>query len=226
MKTIAEQPDLLNVVAEKDAVYKTNVEMVTVPVEVLSTLRLDMTSLIALDGDVLIKLSVLNPLIRFETEGKNILLINAMPNLKKNQLQLTRLLIKIGIWNEVKNNSQGELFDSGGSVQFEEGSVKMPDITYILRSKLEGTPDDKVILVVPDFVLEYVSTFDSLKEAKQKMNFYLQRGVSLGWLIVPKEQKTYIYKPNTEVTTKDFTETLSGEDVLPNFTIILAEVFQ
>ncbi len=226
MKIIAEQPDLLNVVAEKDAVYKTNVEMVTVPLEVLSTLRLDMTNITALDGDVLVQLSVLNPLLNFETEGKNILLIKAMPNHKKNQSQLTRLLGELYIWNKTTNKKQGELFDSGGSVQFEEGSVKMPDITYILRSKLEGTPDDKVILVVPDFVLEYVSTFDSLKEAKQKMNFYLQRGVSLGWLIVPKEQKTYIYKPNTEVTTKDFTETLSGEDVLPNFTIVLAEVFQ
>jgi hypothetical protein len=43
---------------------------------------------------------------------------------------------------------------------------------------------------------------------------------------VPKEQITYIYKQNSEITSKKFDEELSGEDVLPDFTIVLANIFE
>jgi Uma2 family endonuclease len=54
----------------------------------------------------------------------------------------------------------------------------------------------------------------------------MQSGILLAWLIVPKEQQTYIYKQNNEVRTVDFSEALTGEDILSNFSIILADIFE
>ena len=192
----------------------------------IKAIRINFSGIKTLTGDVLVELSAKNPLFRFETEGTSILLVTPMSNHENNQGNLTSLLIQLGIWNGTPNTNKGKLYDSGGSVEFQDGSIKMPDITYILRTRLEGQPKDKVILIVPDFVVEYVSTFDSLKEAKQKMEFYMANGVALGWLIVPREEKTYIYKPNNEVTSKDFSEELSGEDVLPAFRIVLSDIFE
>jgi Uma2 family endonuclease len=211
----------INEVAEKDALYTKSYETTEI-----AALSLNFAGVCSIDSEFLVKLTAKNPLLHFETEGTTILLVKNMPNYENNQKNLTRLLIKLGIWNEGKNNEKGELYDSGGSVAFDDGSVKMPDITYILRQKLEGQPKNQFILLVPDFVVEYVSTYDSLKEAKEKMNFYMQKGVPLAWLIVPKEQITYIYKQNSEITSKKFDEELSGEDVLPNFTIVLANIFE
>ena len=192
----------------------------------IAAIRINFSGIKTLTGDVLVELSAKNPLFRFETEGTSILLVTSMSNHENNQGNLTSLLGELFFWNKTKNDNKGKLYDSGGSVEFQDGSIKMPDITYILRTRLEGQPKDKVILIVPDFVVEYVSTFDSLKEAKQKMEFYMANGVVLGWLIVPREEKTYIYKPNNEVTSKNFSEELSGEDVLPAFRIVLAEIFE
>lgn len=207
---------LLNEISTKYETATTEIEAV----------RMDFEGIATLDGDALCELSAQYPLFNFETEGTHTLIIKSMANFFGNQANLTRLLINLGIWNEIKNNKKGELFDSGGSVQFGDGSLKMPDITYILRTKLEGQPKNKVILIVPDFVVEYVSTFDSLKEAKQKMEFYMQRGVLLGWLIVPREKQTYVYKQNGAVSTVNFSEELTGEEVLPEFKVVLAEIFE
>jgi Uma2 family endonuclease len=211
----------INEVAEKDAAYTKSYETIEI-----AALSLNFAGICSLDAEFLVKLTAKNPLLHLETEGTTILLVKNMPNHENNQGNLTRLLIKLGIWNEAKNNEKGKLYDSGSSVAFDDGSVKMPDITYILRQRLEGQPKNQVILLVPDFVVEYVSTYDSLKEAKEKMQFYMKKGISLAWLIVPKEQITYIYKPNCEVASKKFEEELSGEDVLPNFTIVLANIFE
>jgi Uma2 family endonuclease len=211
--------EMLNEIAAKyDIAHKEMTE--------IEAVRMNFEGITTFDGDDLCELSAQYPLFNFETEGKYTLIIKPMANFFDNQSKLTRLLIELGIWNKFTNNKKGEIFDSGGSVKFGDGSIKMPDITYILRERLENQPKDKVILIVPDFVVEYVSTFDSLKEAKQKMDFYMQSGILLGWLIVPKEQQTYIYRQNDEVSTKSFSEELTGEDILPNFSIVLADIFE
>ncbi len=216
------QPEILNNMLNEVAA-KYNTANLDTEIEAV---RMNFEGITTFDGDDLCKLSAEYPLFDFETEGKYTLIIKSMPNHENNQGNLTSLLGELFFWNKTKNDNKGKLYDSGGSVKFGDGSVKMPDITYILRERLESQPKDKVILIIPDFVVEYVSTFDSLKEAKQKMDFYMQSGILLGWLIVPKEQQTYIYKQNDVVSTKNFNETLTGEDILLDFSVVLADIFE
>ncbi len=162
-----------------------------------------------------------NPLLKIETEGKQLLILSFMPNHVKNQSGLTRLLIKLGIWNETKNDNLGELFDSRSTVEFADGSLKEPDITYILKSELSKMKAEGYIVVVPTFVVEWFSTFDRFSEAHQKMQYYMNQGVKLAWLIVPQEEKTYIYRPDREVLSKDFSENLDGGEILQGFSVNL-----
>jgi len=54
------------------------------------------------------------------------------------------------------------------------------------------------------------------------MEEWITNGCKLGWLIDPKEEKVYIYKPLKEViTVEGFDQKLSGEDVLPDFVLEL-----
>jgi len=192
----------------------------------LGTLRIDMSSLGELTSDKLVELSAKNPLLKLESEGRNILLISQAMNHLFNQKNLSQLFGELFIWNKLSNDKKGALLDSGCSIEFGDGSVKMPDITYILKEKLKDHPKEKVLLVIPDFVVEYVSTYDSLKEAKQKMEFYMQQHIPLAWLIVPKEEQTYIYEPTKTVTTCPFTEYLDGGTVLQGFSIRLSDIFE
>jgi Uma2 family endonuclease len=53
------------------------------------------------------------------------------------------------------------------------------------------------------------------------MREYLEQGARLGWMIDPIDQKVEIYRPGRDVEVLDRPSSLSGEDVLPGFTLEL-----
>jgi Uma2 family endonuclease len=54
---------------------------------------------------------------------------------------------------------------------------------------------------------------------------YIETGASLGWLIDPFKRQVYVYRPNEEVITLDNPETVSGDPLLPGFTLNLAQLW-
>jgi len=56
---------------------------------------------------------------------------------------------------------------------------------------------------------------------------YQANGVRLGWLINPQQEQVWIYRADGTISKVDsFAEPLSGEDVLPGFTLNLAELWE
>ncbi|NET01828.1 MAG: Uma2 family endonuclease, partial [Sphaerospermopsis sp. SIO1G1] len=58
-----------------------------------------------------------------------------------------------------------------------------------------------------------------------KMREYISNGLLLGWLINPKTKQVEIYRQNQEVEILSNPQTLSGEDVLPEFILDLQPIF-
>ena len=69
-----------------------------------------------------------------------------------------------------------------------------------------------------------MSPSDDLINTQDKMKEYLDNGVKLGWLINPEAQQVEIYRLGKDVEVLDFPQTLSGEDILPGFTLDLATI--
>lgn len=185
------------------------------------SIRLALKDLGEISDDFLVKLSSENPLLKIETENATSLILKYMPNYEENERGLTNLLIELGIWNKMTNQNKGQLYDSGGTVKFADGSKKEPDITYILKSELKLIPQKSFITVTPTFLVEWFSTHDDWEEAQAKMNFYMKQGVKLAWLVVPQHKQTYIYRPDREVKTIPFSELITGEDVLVGFEVVI-----
>jgi Uma2 family endonuclease len=57
---------------------------------------------------------------------------------------------------------------------------------------------------------------------RAKMREYLDAGVRLGWLINPQQQQVEVYRLGQEAQVYELPTELSGEDVLPGFTLSLA----
>lgn len=136
------------------------------------------------------------------------------------------LLIKVGTWNE--KYQLGKVSDSSGGYTLPNKAMYAPDVAWISNERWATVPEEqrnRFAKVSPNFVIELMSESDNLAQAKGKMEEWLQNGVQLGWLIAPKESKTYIYRENGERIIQDFLKPLSGEDVLPGFEINLSEIF-
>lgn len=131
----------------------------------------------------------------------------------------TRILIKLGIWNEL--HFQGKVFGSSAGFTLPDGSMRSPDVAWISNKQWdELTKDQKIKFapVCPEFVVEVKSPSDSLKELKSKMEEWMANGVRLAWLIDTEGQKAFVYdESGIERSIDGFNEKLSGENVLPGF---------
>jgi Uma2 family endonuclease len=136
------------------------------------------------------------------------------------------LIVQLGIWT--RQNGTGIGFDSSAGFTLPNGAMKSSDTAWIKLEKWHTlTPEQqqKFAPICPDFIIELRSPSDNLQPLKDKLQEYIDNGVSLGWLIDRKNRKVYIYRPNSEVECLDNPATLSGESILPEFVLQLSTIW-
>jgi Uma2 family endonuclease len=134
--------------------------------------------------------------------------------------------IDLGIWN--RQTKLGETFSSSTMFLLPNGAERSPDVSWVERSRWAAlTPEQrqKFLPLAPDFVIELRSPTDRLAKLQAKMVEYQENGVRLGWLINPQQQQVEIYRQGKEVEVLQSPTFLSGEDVLPGFTLSLSSIF-
>lgn len=132
------------------------------------------------------------------------------------------LIIDLGIWN--RQTRLGYTFSSSTIFKLPNGADRSPDAAWIRRDRWEAlTPDQrrKFPPIAPDFVIELRSATDDLTTMQTKMQEYLDAGVQLGWLINPQQQQVEIYRQQQQVEVRNLPTELSGEQVLPGFSLSL-----
>jgi Uma2 family endonuclease len=164
------------------------------------------------------------PKLRIEREPNGIITLMS-PVKKGSSRRENSLNFLLNLWNF--HNSHGEVYGPNGTYDLPNGATKMPDASWISPERLENQPEEEeeYIQVVPDFVAEIRSSSDNLAKLKEKMtDSWIANGVRLAWLIDPYEEKAYIYRSGThepEIVENFTNNTLSGETVLPGFTLPL-----
>jgi Uma2 family endonuclease len=138
-----------------------------------------------------------------------------------------KLNIRIGYYCE--QHLGGQTFSPSTGFDLPDGSTKSPDAAWISTEKMARLSpeqiEDAFIPVVPDFVAEIRSKSDSLKKLQKKMKeTWIENGVRLAWLIDPYMERAYVYRADGSVEiVPDFKGQLSGENVLPGFSLDLSE---
>jgi Uma2 family endonuclease len=136
------------------------------------------------------------------------------------------LYIDLGNWNRKKG--LGKAFDSSTGFQLPNGAKRSPDLSWITLEKwndLTPTQRRKFLPICLDFVVELVSESDDLKEIEEKMQEYLDNGLGLGWLMIPKTRQVQIYRPQQTLEILESPLSLSGESVLVDFFLDLTPIW-
>ncbi|OLT59375.1 Uma2 family endonuclease [Moorena bouillonii] len=162
--------------------------------------------------------------LRFErtSEGDLIIMSPTGGNTGRRNIKLST---QLELWSS--QMKLGVAFDSNTGFKLPNGANRSPDASWVKRERWEGlTPEeqDKFVPLCPDFVLELRSPSDSLKMVQAKVREYMENGARLGWLIDTQNKVVEIYRPNQDVEIIQSPKTLSGEDVLPGFTLDLSEI--
>ena len=136
------------------------------------------------------------------------------------------LTIQLGVWT--RKDGSGVCFDSSTMFALPNGAIRSPDASWVRREKWDSLTDrqqESFAPLCPDFVVELRSPTDRLSKVRAKMVEYMENGASLGWLIDPFEVRVYVYRPDHELVILENPETVSGEPLLPGFTLNPTELW-
>lgn len=101
------------------------------------------------------------------------------------------------------------------------------DGSFIRRGRLpHDTPPEGHCRVPPDVAIEAMSPNDVAAAVEEKFEQCLAAGVHLVWVIYPNTQRLHIHRHDGTVSKLRADDTLSGEDVVPEFQCRIAEIFQ
>jgi Uma2 family endonuclease len=176
---------------------------------------------VILTHDQFEQLCAANPDIKFERTPTGELVIMS-PTGGETGMNNATLIARFVVWNEQFN--LGKVFDSSTCFRLPNGGERSPDVAWVEKSRWEAlSPEQqrKFPPLCPDFVLELRSPSDHLPLLQAKMQEYLDSGARLGWLLNPEENQAEIYRPGRSVEVLQAPNSLSGEAVLPQFTLNL-----
>ncbi len=138
-----------------------------------------------------------------------------------------KIVTQLGVWGEA-NEQIGEYFDSSTGFELPNGANRSPDASWVQKERWEALTLEQregFIPLCPDFVVELRSKTDSLKDLREKMQEYIGNGAQLGWLIDPKNKRVEVYRAGQVVEVLENPSILSGERVLPGFTLRLKRIW-
>lgn len=116
--------------------------------------------------------------------------------------------------------------EGGYLLESDPDSVVAPDIGFVRRQRLpDPIPDRGYLPVTPDLVVEVISPTDERGEIDRKQALYDRVGVPLVWWIDPHRETATIRRLGHPARIVDRTGRLDGDDILPGFSLSLAEVF-
>jgi Uma2 family endonuclease len=134
--------------------------------------------------------------------------------------QEASLIAKVAIWNE--QTQLGVVFSSQTLFSLPGGGDRSPDVAWVQLQRWQGLSQEEregFPPICPDFLIELRSRSDRLKPLQNKMQEYLASGLRLGWLINHKDKQVEIYRKGQAVEVVGMPVVLSGEDVLPGFSL-------
>ena len=125
-------------------------------------------------------------------------------------------------------NGRGISFDSSAGFTLPDRSVLSPDASWLSRekwNKLSQDDKDKFAPVCPEFVIEVKSKGDSLDELQQKMKNWIKNGAELAWLIDPRNEVSFLYRPGqSEEKVEGLNQMLFGEGPVAGFELDLSRI--
>ncbi len=154
-------------------------------------------------------------------EGDIIIMPPAHPRTGRRNAAITR---QLDTWAET--DGRGEAYDSSAGFFLINGARRSADSTWVSKERLKGLKSHEAIWhVTPDFVMELRSDSDRMKALREKMLEWMANGVSLGWLINPKDRTVEIYRAGSATETLIEPAEVHGEGPVAGFVLTMARVW-
>jgi Uma2 family endonuclease len=183
------------------------------------------TRAMAMDDDEFFEFCQVNGALRIERTAQGDLIFMA-PEGGSSSRGSAKLIQLFENWAE--RDGTGQIFGPQGGFVLSNGAMRAPDVSWVRNDRLNELTDDqleKFLPFCPDFVLELRSPSDSMRLQREKMSEYIANGARLGWLLDPEQKQVHAYQQGSPSRILTNPASVSGETVLPGFTLDLSKVW-
>ena len=110
----------------------------------------------------------------------------------------------------------------------DRSTLLAPDVAFVSQARLVGQPEDEFLALMPDLAIEIAAPIDTLAQLRRKASIYLDNGGSLVCIVLPAERGVEVCRAADSGLEIEFVNqdgSLSGEDLLPGFSLALSQLF-
>lgn len=146
-------------------------------------------------------------------------------------LRHSRLSVRItgSLWHFVDDADLGVVTgpETGFTVGRNPDTVLSPDGAFVLaeRQPVEDALD-YYFEGAPDLLVEIISSPDKYEYVNEKIVFYLEAGAQIIWIVDTSCQLVTVYYSDRTARLLTLDDELDGSDVLPGFTLPVADIFK
>jgi Uma2 family endonuclease len=129
---------------------------------------------------------------------------------------------------------QAYLKQHGGARAFPEAgyvlshdplTIRQPDVSVLTAERIRATNVDAYVEGAPELAVEVVSPSHSAQDLEIKVQQYLHSGAKQVWVVYPIAKRAHVFRPGSQVTVLGETQTLDAGDLLPGFSVKVADLF-
>jgi Uma2 family endonuclease len=148
----------------------------------------------------------------------------SMPPSQRNSSELAaEFVMLLKVFTKGKGLGYVSGADGGYMLSRDPDVLYAPDCGFITKERA-GTRDQGYFQAAPDLAVEVISPYDRASAIRQKIDRYFQHGTRAVWVVYPDSRTIDVHTSDgaRRLTVHD---TLDGGEILPGFSVKLADVF-
>jgi len=132
------------------------------------------------------------------------------------------------LYGFVLNHDLGFVFGDNTGYALSQWRLVIPDVSFVAKGRLNHPLPD-LIPVAPDLAVEVISPSNTHREMTNKIEDYLEHGTKMVWVVYPEDKVIDVIRKTDDGGSYKRryggNDSLSGEDVIPNFSVAVAKIF-
>lgn len=136
------------------------------------------------------------------------------------------VLLATVLWTFVRAQKLGRVVtgEVGIYIRRNPDTVRTAGVAFISHGRLEQANAQGYLNIAPELVIEVMSPSDSWSDVNDKLEDYFSIDTQQVWVVDPQRQRVHVYRSLTDLTILTINDTLTGGDVLPGFSVPVAEI--
>jgi Uma2 family endonuclease len=136
------------------------------------------------------------------------------------EVQIVLLLAR-----HVQRNKLGKVVCGDTGFRLSDRTVLAPDVAFVRKERLEAVRSKSFAKGAPDLAVEIFSPSDGIRQTTRKVKQYLAAGCHTVWVVYPKSEKVVVFEASGAERTLHAGDVLEAPDLLPGFSVKVAELF-